>query len=89
MLREGPTHFRPPLSFLLYDPRVPRSLGLVPISHWPWHLWDSGGQGWQLGGGKPRAGASFPDPLPRELGAVLGLLYSGEVLAGEAASPTA
>lgn len=34
-------------------------------------------------------GASFPAPLPQELGAVLGLLYSGEVLAGEAASPTA
>lgn len=42
---------------------------------------------WEVGSQRLRA--SFPDPLPWELGAVLGLLYSGEVLAGEAASRTA
>lgn len=79
---------------LVCDSVSPRAPGLFPISNWPWHFCDSGcrpsscGGGGSSGGSRGR-GAGLSIPLPLEPGTQLELLYSWEVLAGEAARLTA
>ena len=67
----------------------PRFPGPFPISNWPWHFCDSGGRPGSQGVGSEGWGAGFSAPLPLEPGTQLELLYSWEVLAGEAARLTA